>query len=55
MTGFKSEAAAAAHEQYMRSVHLDVLYELDNRDGPEHEFRGCYTGLWKMYGEKCDG
>lgn len=55
MTGFKSEAAAAAHEQYMRSVHLDVLYELDKRDDPDHEFRGCYTGLFQKYGAKHDG
>jgi len=55
MTGFKSEAAAAAHEQYMRTVYLDVLYELDKRDDPDHEFRGCYTGLFQKYGEKYDG
>jgi len=54
MTGFKSEAGAAAHEQYMRNVHLDVLYRLDKRDDPDHEFRGCYTGLWETYGEKYD-
>ena len=52
MTAFRSEAAAAAHEQYVRNVYLDVLYELDKRDDPEHEFRGCYTGLWQKYGEK---
>jgi len=55
MTAFRSEAAAAAHEQYMRNVYLDVLYELDNRDDPEHEFRGCYTGLWEKYEKKHDG
>jgi hypothetical protein len=55
MTGFKSEAAALAHEQYMRSVYLDVLYELDKRDDPDHEFSGCYTGLFQQYGEKYDG
>ena len=54
MTGFKSEAAAAAHEQYMRTVYLDVLYKLDKRDDPNHKLRGCYTGLWEMYGEKHD-
>ena len=54
MTGFKSEAAAAAHEQYMRTVYLDVLYELDGRDKPDHPFRGCYTGLFQQYGEKHD-
>jgi hypothetical protein len=47
MTGFKSEAGAAAHEQYMRTVYLDVLYRLDERDDPDHEFRGCYTGLFQ--------
>ncbi len=55
MTGFESEAAAAAHEQHMRTVYLDVLYELDKRDDPGHEFRGCYTGLFQQYGEKHDG
>jgi hypothetical protein len=55
MTGFKSKAAAAAHEQYMRTVYLDVLYQLDKRDDPDHEFRGCYTGLSQKYGEKNDG
>jgi hypothetical protein len=54
MTGFKSEAAAAAHEQYMRTVHLDVLYQLDKRDDPNHPFRGCFTGLFQTYGEKHD-
>lgn len=52
MTGFKSAASAAAHEQYMRTVYLDVLYELDKRDDPDHEFTGCFTGLWEQYGEK---
>jgi len=52
MTGFKSEAAAAAHEQYMRTVRLDVLYKLDKRDDPDHEFRGTFTGLFQKYGEK---
>ena len=54
MTGFKSAAAAAAHEQYMRTVYLDVLYQLDKRDDPDHEFRGCFTGLFQKYGEKYD-
>ena len=54
MTGFKSEAGAAAHEQYMRTVRLHVLYKLDQRDDPDHPHRGCYTGLWEMYGEKHD-
>ena len=54
MTGFKSEAAAAAHEQYMRTVFLDVLYQLDKRDDPNHEFRGTFTGLFQKYGEKHD-
>ena len=44
MTGFKSEAAAAAHEQYMRTVYLDVIYQLDKRDDPDHEFRGHVHG-----------
>ena len=55
MTGFKSEAGAAAHEQHMRTVYLDVLYQIDKRDDPDHEFRGCYTGLFQKYGEKRDG
>ncbi len=54
MTAFRSGAAAAAHEQYVRNVYLDVLYELDKRDDPEHEFRGCYTGLFQQYGAKHD-
>jgi hypothetical protein len=54
MTGFKSAAGAAAHEQHMRNVYLDVLYQLDKRDDPDHPFRGCYTGLWETYGEKYD-
>ena len=55
MTGFKSGAAAAAHEQYMRTVRLGVLYQLDKRDDPNHEFRGTFTGLFQQYGEKDDG
>ena len=54
MTGFKSEAAAAAHEQYMRTVRLDVLYELDKRDDPILEFSGTFSGLFQTYGEKHD-
>ena len=54
MTGFKTPAAAAAHEQYMRTVYLDILYRLDKRDDPDHPHRGCYTGLFQQYGEKHD-
>jgi hypothetical protein len=54
MAGFKSEVGAAAHEQHMRTVYLDVLYELDGRDKPDHPFRGCYTGLFRQYGANHD-
>jgi len=54
MTDFMTAAAAQSHEMYLRTVYLDVLYELDGRDQPDHPFRGCYTGLLQQYGEKHD-
>ncbi len=33
-----------------RTIYLDHLYELDDRDNPEHPLRGTYSGLAMKYG-----
>ena len=46
----QSQAAAA---ELLKVGYLDMLYNLDKRDKPDHPLCGRYTGLYQKYGPAC--